>query len=303
MLCVSGGSDSAALAAIAKQWIAQNPERAPQSVVLGHAFHGLRGRDSELDRDAVWQLGAQLGFPVLVADAQLEGGANLEERAREVRYQRLHALAPQAILITAHHQDDAIETLLLRLLRGAGAWGLSGVQPWRDDGVWRPLLEIPRTTLEALVHDQHLPWRLDQSNLDTRHTRNWIRHCWLPEQERQEPGTRESLCALTQATRSLRSTLDTRLQQLQSVWQVTISNTGFGLHFGSHPLVDPDDPELEMLLNQLWARMGRRPWATQQRHRLLADVLSGHKGTRFGGQQEIARWAKFRLEITLRARE
>lgn len=109
-------------------------------------------------------------------------GKGIERVAREGRYAAF-AAASGDVLCLAHHQNDRAETLLLNLFRGAGATGLAGLPRSRTLGgmrLLRPLMELPRATLEAWAALHQLRWIEDESNQDLRYRRNHIRHKLLP---------------------------------------------------------------------------------------------------------------------------
>ncbi|MDF2529998.1 MAG: tRNA(Ile)-lysidine synthase, partial [Gammaproteobacteria bacterium] len=111
-------------------------------------------------------------------------GESIEQWARQQRY-ACFAKYVQAnhLLLTAHHQDDQAETVLLQLLRGAGPKGLSAMAPVSDFGkglLARPFLEISRNQLEAYCNQNRLAYVDDHSNTDTRYDRNFIRHQVMP---------------------------------------------------------------------------------------------------------------------------
>lgn len=114
-----------------------------------------------------------------------DGGAKVPEAdARDARYAVFtRCLDEHSALLMAHHQDDQAETVLLRLLRGAGPAGLAGMPASRQLGaglLWRPLLGHPRKDLEDHARHHGLSWIEDVSNTDTRMDRNYLRHHVLP---------------------------------------------------------------------------------------------------------------------------
>jgi len=288
-LCLSAGADSSALALAA----APLRERLGAGVVGLHARHGLRGGASEGDRLAVRELCARVGIALLEVDATVAPGPNLEERARSARYRSLRAAFP-GLLVTAHHRGDQAETVVLRLLRGAGAAGLRGIHPLRDDLAWRPFLDRPGSELRQACRDAGWTWREDASNTDQTLTRNWVRHGWLPAQPE---GTEEALARLAQAAERLAPALAARLDALSDAAGFASDPDGFRLDLSPWAGVDLPDPELDLLLERAWSRAGRRPWAAQQRARLLRDAVSGRIGRRRGGQGEIALWGGRVLRI------
>jgi tRNA(Ile)-lysidine synthase len=173
---VSGGADSvallAALLAIAPAW------RLTLHVV--HVDHGLRP-DSTRDADFVRRLGARFGLPVEVATVQV-GQGSVEAAARAARHAALEAAADRvgaARIALGHTADDQAETVLMRLMEGAGVRGLAGIPPVRGRFI-RPLLEARHRHAVAALEAAGLQWIEDPSNDDPKFFRNRVRHELLP---------------------------------------------------------------------------------------------------------------------------
>ena len=124
-----------------------------------------------------------------------KGGKGLEAAAREARYEAFSEAKADCIAL-AHNLDDQAETVLMNLLRGAGARGASGM-PVRarfgDKTLWRPLLGTPRSEIEAYARRQRLDWIEDESNADEALTRNFLRHRIGPLLEQKFPQWKQSL--------------------------------------------------------------------------------------------------------------
>ena len=159
-------------------------------VGLGHVDHQLRdtaGRDVQFCRD----LAARLSLPATVESVDVRGYAaanrlSIEDAARRVRYDALERAARAAgadRIAVGHTQDDQAETLLLKLVRGAGPTGLGGVYP-RRGRVVRPLLEVSRADLRAFLVARGETWVEDETNQDVSNPRNRMRHRVLDELER-----------------------------------------------------------------------------------------------------------------------
>lgn len=296
-LCLSGGADSCALALVAARACRSAPDAFPGGLVAYHARHALRGSASEGDAASVRELCGKLGIACAEIDALVEAGPGLEARARQVRYRAIRdAAGPRTLLATAHHRDDQTETVMLRLRRGAGAVGLRGIHALRSDGVWRPFLEVPRIELEAVCAEADWISRQDPSNLDTSFARNELRHRTLPALESEHPGLSTALAELARSAQGLEPFLERALRRLAVSIELRLDARGFACDLS--PLDDPAaDPELDLLLERTWTRLGRRPWARAQRSRLLADVARGTTGRRAGGQGEIAVWGGRRLRV------
>ena len=179
-VAVSGGADSIFLLTVLKQL-------APHLTIL-HLNHGLRGSESDADEAFVVETAARVRLPLAVERISGLAGPNLEERAREARYEffaRAAAAHQLDRVATGHTLDDQAETFLLRLVRGAGGTGLAGIQPVTAAGIIRPLLDIERREIEDWLTGRRIPWREDASNQDPVFARNRIRHGLLPLLERE----------------------------------------------------------------------------------------------------------------------
>lgn len=197
---VSGGPDSVALL------LALHAAALP--VVAAHLNHRLRGEESDDDEAAVRAIASARGIPLHVerADPTRFERGNLEERARAERYAFLARTARAvgaAAIAVGHTADDQIETLFLRLLRGAGPAGLGGMAPRTsltqltgdDLPIVRPLLDVPRDATLAYCRAQGVEPRLDTSNVSDRFLRNRLRRRFLPALLRENPRLRERLTA------------------------------------------------------------------------------------------------------------
>lgn len=189
LLGVSGGADSVALLQVMSRL--QSALRLRVSVA--HVDHQLRAESCE-DARFVEALGARFNLPVTVIkrDVRKEAaaGASPEDAARRVRYDALHEIARQqsaSKIALAHTADDQAETVLLRLLRGAGVTGLSAIpvsRPLGEVTVIRPLLEVWRDELLVYLAQHQLAYRTDATNDDPAFVRNRIRRDLLPMLER-----------------------------------------------------------------------------------------------------------------------
>lgn len=179
--------DSVALLAALAEMPAPLPLRA---VHVNHHLH---------PNAAVWarhcrRLCRGLGVPLSLRHALIESrqGQSLEALAREARYRLLgEALRPGELLLTAHHLDDQLETVLLQMLRGAGIAGLAAMPAIAAFGrgwLGRPLLQLPRSTLESWAVSSGLEWVDDDTNSDERFDRNYLRRRVVPLLRARWPG-------------------------------------------------------------------------------------------------------------------
>jgi tRNA(Ile)-lysidine synthase len=173
VIAVSGGVDSMAL-------LHRLAGQAGMDLVVAHFDHGIR-TDSDQDLQLVHRMAVAYNLPFVFAHGNL--GANASEAtAREARYKFLEQVRAEqgaAAIITAHHQDDAIETALINMLRGTGQHGLAGLQS--TERIVRPMLHIPKADIKKYASEHHLKWREDSTNTDERYLRNYLRRRVLTE--------------------------------------------------------------------------------------------------------------------------
>ncbi|WP_425915868.1 tRNA lysidine(34) synthetase TilS [Pseudomonas sp. GWSMS-1] len=179
-IALSGGLDSTVLLHLLAG-LAQREALPPLSAI--HIHHGLQAAADAWPAHCR-ELCAELSVPLQVEYVQVAPGASLERAARDARYAALVArLASGDVVLTAQHRDDQAETLLFRLLRGAGVQGLSAMPVSRGLGAGRlvrPLLTCSRAELLAYAREQQLSWVEDPSNADERFSRNYLRRQVLP---------------------------------------------------------------------------------------------------------------------------
>ena len=180
VLALSGGLDSVVLLDLLAKARKMQPF-ALQAVYINHGISAYAGQWGDFcaqqcqARDVLFT----------VRSVELHGRDNLELKARTARYQALAEFVStdKHLLLTAHHGDDQLETLLLALKRGSGAAGLSGIAAVRgfaQGTMQRPLLPFSRSELAAYADDNKLNWVTDDSNNDLRFERNFIRHRITP---------------------------------------------------------------------------------------------------------------------------
>lgn len=177
----SGGMDSLALL----HALAALPEARARGLAAIHVDHGLHPDSADWAQHCRLTAAAlQLPLRIVRVAVARAGGEGLEAAARAARQAAFRQHLPAGGMLTlAHHADDQSETVLLKLLRGAGPEGLRGMRPLRRFGagrLWRPLLGLARAELAAYAQQQGLDWIDDPSNADPRHARNFLRHSVLP---------------------------------------------------------------------------------------------------------------------------
>jgi tRNA(Ile)-lysidine synthase len=185
-VALSGGVDSVVLLHILKS---------RQPVAAIHVHHGL---SPNADRWALFcrKLCKQLGVPLTVKKVRVvRRGDGLEAAARAARYQAFGQLETDVIAL-AHNRDDQAETVLMNLLRGAGARGAAGMPREAKLGnktLVRPLLDLPREAILAYAREHRLKWVEDESNADEALTRNFVRHRVGPLLEKRFPAWKRAL--------------------------------------------------------------------------------------------------------------
>jgi tRNA(Ile)-lysidine synthase len=177
VLAVSGGADSLALLDLMH---AVAPDLG-LALVVAHADHGIQPRSGEV-AETVRAVAARYDLACEVGALRL-GAAATETLARRARYAWLRDVQRRLaspFLVTAHHRDDQVETILLRVLRGSGPAGLAGMRARGAQGLVRPLLPFDRAELAAHAAARDLPAYDDPANRDPRHLRSWVRSALVP---------------------------------------------------------------------------------------------------------------------------
>ncbi len=191
LLALSGGADSRALLHL----LSDAAEREGFAITVAHVNHGIRGDEAQRDEDFCRALAEAYGVELVCLRADVprlakESGRGLEETAREVRYRFFAEQMSQKsipLLVTAHHADDQLETVLFRLGRGSGARGLGGMatcRPFASGHLVRPLLEVTRREILAFCEENRLDYVTDSTNADATYARNYIRSELIPRMER-----------------------------------------------------------------------------------------------------------------------
>lgn len=172
VLSVSGGVDSMVLLDILRT-------EPGLELVVAHFDHGIRN-DSDEDRKLVEKTAQRFGLSFVSDRAQL-GPDVSEAAARTARYDFLRHVVEQEkaiAVVTAHHQDDMLETAIFNMLRGTGRKGLSSLQSGPD--IIRPLLHINKQEILAYAQTHHIVWREDSTNQNEAYARNYIRANIMP---------------------------------------------------------------------------------------------------------------------------
>ncbi len=176
VVAVSGGVDSMALLHMLVQ---KRQQKAKNKLIVAHFNHGIRP-NAQKDEELVKKTAQKYNLPFEVGYGHLGPGVN-EEQARKARYKFLNEVKQKYktdAIVTAHHEDDLIETAIINILRGSGRRGMSAIIENPD--IRRPLLPYSKKDILSYAKKNHLSWREDPTNKDERYLRNYIRRRIVP---------------------------------------------------------------------------------------------------------------------------
>ncbi len=207
LLALSGGADSTALLHI----LCEDAKKAGFPVFAAHFHHGIRGE--EADRDALFcqSLAQKLGVPFFLGKADVptlakQNGNSIEAEAREQRYAFFKEIMQKhsiPILITAHHAEDQIESILLHILRGSGITGLCGMSECRSlsEGLYlvRPILRAEKQSVLDYCKENGIDFVTDSTNSDTEYQRNHLRANVTPKLREVQPKLEDAFYKLSQS--------------------------------------------------------------------------------------------------------
>jgi len=190
LICgVSGGVDSMVLLYLL--------HRFDVNCTVAHCNYQLRGVESDKDMQLVKKISALWGFQCITArfDPTEAEESNTQIWTRDLRYTMFRDLKRELnsdFIVTAHHREDQIETIVQKILRGAGPGAWSGMN-LIDRDLFRPLLEISKEEIIAFAKSQHVPFRDDQTNKTSKYARNFIRNDLSPELDKLIPGWKQNI--------------------------------------------------------------------------------------------------------------
>ena len=192
ILAISGGADSVALACLLK---ALNC-----NFIMAHCNFGLRKEESDSDEVFVKKLAKKLNVECVTSNFDTQNFAtqnklSIQMAARELRYKWFEALRLKLdcnFIVTAHHQDDDIETFFINLLRGTGIKGMLGIHP-KKRNIIRPLLFARKDEIYDFLKENKIEYREDSSNKDDKYLRNKIRLHLIPLLEEINPSIKETI--------------------------------------------------------------------------------------------------------------
>jgi tRNA(Ile)-lysidine synthase len=218
IVAVSGGPDSVFLLYLLKKIL---KDRAI-AIIVAHVNHKLRGKESEKDQKFVEKLCKKLEVKLEVATLPKITKGNVEELARNFRYDFFNSLQKKykaTHIITAHHADDNVETVIMNMARGSFARGLKGMDfhGGVHRNLLRPLLNLSKADILKYLKTNKIPFRIDKSNIDEKYSRNFIRHKIVPLFKKLNPNFTETF----QKNIQLFGEVDSTLSGLSKEWIVT----------------------------------------------------------------------------------
>lgn len=267
------------------------------SLIIAHFDHGIRS-DSKEDEALVRGVAEKHGLAYHSTRVEL-GDTASEDSARKVRYNFLRQCCKKydAVLVTAHHRDDVIETMLINLIRGTGWRGLAPMNQILDlesqtsdndpeskiqkskikNQILRPLLATSKQDILAYAKRHNVEWREDSTNSDTKYLRNYVRHVLLPRMISKDPVSFNKLVVINQTISSLQNNIAIELQN--QIIKYQISNIKYAMP--RHELIMfPSLVSLE-LLRHILAQLDP-DWHPQAHHikRTLHFIKTGLPGKR-----------------------
>ncbi|HJU45607.1 MAG TPA: tRNA lysidine(34) synthetase TilS [Chitinophagaceae bacterium] len=214
LLAVSGGADSVVLCELCYQ--------AGFKFSIAHCNFQLRGEESERDEQFVRSLGEKYGVETYVQRFDTKQYAeekklSIQVAARELRYNWFNELLTAhnlqlTTLLTAHHADDNIETMLMNFFKGTGISGLHGILP-KQNKIVRPLLFAYKEEIKAFAEEKKLAYVEDSSNFSDKYTRNYFRNQLIPAVEKVFPAVKENLAQNINRFREIELLYDQAIQQ------------------------------------------------------------------------------------------
>lgn len=200
---VSGGPDSMTLLYIL--------HRIGIQCTVVHCNYQLRGEFSEKDQELVEEIASMWGYECVSMRFDPDAaGKNFQNWARNRRYQAFRDLKKELnadAIITAHHQDDQLETIIQKIMRGAGLTAWQGMKIW-DGELFRPLLELSKAQILKYASENKIPYRLDSSNEESTYARNFLRNGWFPILDDLFPGWRENILKVPERAKEHQSLAD-----------------------------------------------------------------------------------------------
>jgi len=268
LLAVSGGIDSMVLANLFL--------KLGSRIGIAHCNFCLRSKESDMDEDLVREFAAENKIPFYsirfkTKEYARKRGISVQMAARELRFEWFEKIRTDNFydfIVTAHNLDDKIETMFINLARGTGLTGLTGIKPL-NNRIIRPLLFATRKKIEEYCIDNHIIFREDKSNAESRYTRNKIRHHVIPVLMEINPSVKDTLNETADRLSGIDDFITGYIDDIRS--QISIVK-------GSEIVFDVDKLKLHLktraLIFELFSRYGVTGSLTDE----LLRLISGSTG-------------------------
>jgi tRNA(Ile)-lysidine synthase len=212
ILGVSGGPDSMALMYLF--------HKLELDALIVHINYAKRGKESDKDQELVEQMAFAWGFECcsIRLDPEEAKGENFQDWARKQRYNFFRNLREDAkaeAIVTAHHQDDQIETILQKIFRGSSPTTWQGMKEW-DGELFRPLLSFDKQDILHFCEAEAVPFRTDKSNESSEYARNFIRHELARKMDSLFPGWKKNVLGLTDQGKAFEASIDVITDQISA---------------------------------------------------------------------------------------
>ncbi|MGN0194259.1 MAG: tRNA lysidine(34) synthetase TilS [Pseudoramibacter sp.] len=275
---VSGGADSMGLL----YYLEQNH---PGPLFAVHLHHGIRGGSADADARLVESFCRKHQIPCEIVRADVpalaeEEKLSLELAGRKARQRLFSQVMKQRggdRLVLAHHMNDQAETLLMRLIRGTGIAGAAGIRP-KSGRTVRPFLGVKKGEIEAYCRENRVPYRVDETNGDTRFTRNAIRGEILPQMEKINARAVEHLAGFAGLAEAYEQEIGYWRDDLLSRWAETGADGSLRLNLAEWHRVSP--LMQEAILQKCLIQAGKSMVDVEKRHvALILDQLKKKETT------------------------
>lgn len=258
LVAFSGGPDSSCLL----HMLANLREELGIELYAAHLNHQIRGVDAHKDALLAYRESIALGVPCFLTTKNVPQLANekkltLEEAARDARYEMLFELKERLgidKIAVAHNLDDQAETVLMRVMRGTGLYGLKGMAYKRADGVIRPIMDIKRHEIEAYCKEHNLHTAMDKTNNEDEYTRNKIRLLLLPYiEENYAPNIKEILSRMANGLREDSDYIDNAACELYN--EISINHEDYAVKFEMEAIEAIPTAILKRLIKQAYLNL------------------------------------------------
>lgn len=228
LVAVSGGVDSVVMVDLL--------HKGGYQLTLAHCNFQLRGEESNKDEALVKQLAARYNLPIHLnsfetADIASKRKISIQMAARELRYTWFDSLIDEfgfKFLLTAHHQNDSAETMLINLTRGTSIHGLKGIE-FKSERLRRPLAFFNKDEVTSYAIANQITWREDASNQEEKYLRNAIRHQILPKLESLNPSFLKQMDQLAEKNQAVERVWNTHIKNFRRSYLHPINETDFNI--------------------------------------------------------------------------